>query len=304
MGDVTSMPRLPRIVLSLLLLLPGWFHAAPLLAHEITPEYLESWYQGERRYWEGRLAELRESEVALVKAVEDAREEVERAEKVTTRTARRVARGSEQKALSTLERTQARIRQAETALEVIAQLRDSGTSIHLTQPSRIEGDTSAFAGDAHVPLEATTRLTAGEQIATGEDGLIELLSTDGSTVQLGPNSLLRIAAIEGDYSTYHLERGKLHASFRCIEVAQQDCRTFTLATPSFTGTGEEMEVTLEVDHSGEQTLVVFSGGVNVQAPASADAVPLSGGLMIQWGVDQALHGPFNMNLNWVKRWWE
>lgn len=296
---------LQRIVFPLLTLPVGMLPMSPLLAHEIDQAYLESWYQSEKGYWDARIEELRATERENQAAVEHAREEEERAAKSVTTTASRVAQGAEHKAMRTLERIRTRIKEAQSALDVIEALRMSGTRVHLARPSRTEGDVIGVRAAQRGGLEVGTSLNVGDSVETGANGFVELVSTDGTTLELGPGSAMKIASIEENRSIYRLERGLVHVTFRCVGLPQQSCRAFTLATPGLLAEGQAMELTLDVNHTGEERVVVFAGDLELRAAADdAERVAMGPGLMVQKTPDGALHGPFNMKLGWVKRWWE
>lgn len=294
---------LPKSALNLLLSCSLFiYQTGPLLAEEISQDYLDAWHQAESIYFKERLQAYGHSESIAVAELAKARAALIEAEKAKGSTPRVRARRSEQFVLKTLEKIRSELQMVKTAITIIDELKETGFESHVAVPSRRIAHVFLTSNGKKSALPA--QLKQGDSVETVQEGLLEFVSTDGSIIQIGSNSSMLFESIDGNSSSYLLTRGKLHGLFHCIEVPALACREFKISTPGLSGTLRGTELVMEILPTGEQRVIVMAGMVELDRVNGGTPIRLSKGTMMQLSADGVMHGPFDMKLNWVKRWWE
>lgn len=132
---------------------------------------------------------------------------------------------------------------------------------------------------------------------TGRIGVGQFLETDGSskarisvadigTVDVSPNSRVRLEETGKDEHRLSLERGKLHAKIFAPP------RLFVVDTPSAKAVDLGCEYTLDVDRNGDSVLHVTGGWVALERDGRESIVPA--GMMCKTRKGRGLGTPFNV----------
>lgn len=147
-------------------------------------------------------------------------------------------------------------------------------------------------------------LKAGDQINTGSNSAAELIFTDGSITDLGPNTTFKVIEPGEEKSVYEVIKGKIHAQYLCIKQKHMLCRQLTYRSPagiavSIRGTEFEMEIAPE----GAATITVVDGIVEVSGKNSDKVTKAEGGEKIVI-TEKGIEGPFTVDFGSSGRWWE
>jgi len=302
-----GMGRGIRTVRGLIAILLSLFYSMQvdqILAEEISSEYLEAWSTVITTDLNSRLEVQLQSEQETRQELEESRALFDKTRKSKTKAEIMLAERTEGFTLQKIEKIQSKIGVLQAALNVVDQLKLAELNAHAARPlSRTVG---AYFSDHNKTkdLPLNTLLKEGDRLVTDEHGFLEFISTDGSFIQVGPQSSIRLNSNGSTHSDYSLERGKLHGVFKCIKVTDQPCREFDVHTSDFTAKFRTTELVMEILESGEHRIIVLDGNVVLTPPLDGGGVRLTAGLMVETTAEGKLQGPFNMDLNWIKRWWE
>ena len=169
---------------------------------------------------------------------------------------------------------------------------NAGSNVDSNTNTNANGSTPPVAG-----FEVET-IAGSPTIEGGSDriGVGELLETDGrstariavadiGTVDISPNSRVRLAETGKDEHRLSLERGKLHAKIYAPP------RLFVVDTPSAKAVDLGCEYTLDVDKNGDSVLRVTGGWVALERGGRESIVPA--GMMCKTRKGRGLGTPFS-----------
>jgi hypothetical protein len=289
-----------RLIVFIFLLLCA-IQTSWVLAEEISSEYLQAWVDHLTTDVNKRIGDFRRSADTLRRRLEEFRALDSKKSKTKADILR--SKRTEDFTLQRLGNIETEIGILQSTLDVANQLQSAATREHIARPLRRTVD-AYFSDDTATLLSLTTQLKQGHSLSTGEGGFLEFLSTDGSIFQVGPKSSIQFESIGDAHSDYRLRQGKLHGVFTCIKLQDRPCRQFRVSNSNFTAHSSGSELAMEILDSGEQRIIVLNGNVHLKQRGSDDVIELTTGLMVETTVDGRIQGPFNLDLSWVKRWWE
>lgn len=162
----------------------------------------------------------------------------------------------------------------------------SGTNSNAsTSPTSTDGfDVETLAG-APVIEGGSERISVGQLLETDARSTARIAVADIGTVDVSPNSRVRLAETSKDQHRLSLERGKLHAKIYAPP------RLFVVDTPSAKAVDLGCEYTLTVDKDGDSLLHVTSGWVALEFGRRESVVPA--GMMCRTRKGIGLGTPFN-----------
>ena len=141
--------------------------------------------------------------------------------------------------------------------------------------TELKGKLLCVMPDGKQPVAAGDRFTGGQRLRTGWFSASDLLAPDyGSRFHLGSRTRVRLAS-DTPGVLLELERGRLRALFD--KLSGQEPVERRIETPSAILAVRGTEYGVAVDGSGDTTLVVFSGAVEVsdregrEAPVRVEA---------------------------------
>ena len=146
-------------------------------------------------------------------------------------------------------------------------------------------DVETLAGSPMIEGGGTGRIGVGQLLETDARSTARIAIADIGTVDVSPNSRIRLAATGSDEHRLSLERGKLHAKIYAPP------RLFVVDTPSAKAVDLGCEYTLDVDKNGDSVLHVTGGWVALERDGRESIVPA--GMMCKTRKGQGLGTPFN-----------
>ena len=142
-----------------------------------------------------------------------------------------------------------------------------------------------LAGSPVIEGGGIGRIGVGQLLETDARSTARIAVADIGTVDVSPNSRIRLAATGSDEHRLSLERGKLHAKIYAPP------RLFVVDTPSAKAVDLGCEYTLDVDKNGDSVLHVTGGWVALERDGRESIVPA--GMMCKTRKGQGLGTPFN-----------
>lgn len=131
----------------------------------------------------------------------------------------------------------------------------------------------------------TDRIGVGGVLETDASSTARIAVADIGTVDVSPNSRVRLEETGRDEHRLSLERGKLHAKIFAPP------RLFVVDTPSAKAVDLGCEYTLDVDKNGDSVLHVTGGWVALEREGRESIVPA--GMMCKTRKGRGLGTPFN-----------
>jgi hypothetical protein len=132
----------------------------------------------------------------------------------------------------------------------------------------------------------TDRIGVGQFLETDGTSKARITVADIGTVDVSPNSRVRLEETGKDEHRLSLERGKLHAKILAPP------RLFVVDTPSAKAVDLGCEYTLDVDKNGDSVLHVTGGWVALERDGRESIVPA--GMMCKTRKGRGLGTPFNV----------
>ncbi len=155
-----------------------------------------------------------------------------------------------------------------------------------TAPTSIDGfDVETLAGAPMIEGGGTDRIGVGQLLETDSRSTARIAVADIGTVDVSPNSRVRLAETGKDEHRLSLERGKLHAKIFAPP------RLFVVDTPSAKAVDLGCEYTLDVDKNGDSILHVTGGWVALERDGRESIVPA--GMMCKTRKGRGLGTPFS-----------
>jgi hypothetical protein len=146
-------------------------------------------------------------------------------------------------------------------------------------------DVETLAGAPLIEGGGSGKIGVGQLLETDARSTARIAVADIGTVDVSPNSRIRLAATGSDEHRLSLERGKLHAKIYAPP------RLFVVDTPSAKAVDLGCEYTLDVDQNGDSVLHVTGGWVALERDGRESIVPA--GMMCKTRKGQGLGTPFN-----------
>jgi hypothetical protein len=142
-----------------------------------------------------------------------------------------------------------------------------------------------IAGAPVIEGGGSGRIGVGQLLETDARSTARIAVADIGTVDVSPNSRIRLAETGKEVHRLSLERGKLHAKIFAPP------RLFIVDTPSAKAVDLGCEYTLEVDENGDSVLRVTGGWVALERDGRESIVPA--GMMCKTRKGRGLGTPFN-----------
>lgn len=281
-----------------LLLAPGETFA------ELNQRYLDAWYQMELSATTDSLTELGAEASKLNDTINTLREQFDGAKKQGMK----VSYLEDELAVKEkrVQIVQAAIVQVESKQRELAVMKEAATDRHIARAIRIKGDAFfVVEGEGEVkPLKKGIDLHAGHTLSTGPGGFLEIVATDGNTVQIGSDSVLTLQSMSQDESAIQLTRGRLHAQFRCVELEELACNNLNVHLGRFQLSGKQMEVNVTYTDQGEKRFYQYQGEAELKTELREDVIKMVAGTMVEVSAEDKIYGPMVMDFSWLPRWWD
>lgn len=159
------------------------------------------------------------------------------------------------------------------------------TNTNSTVPSADGFAVETLAGTPVIEGGAAGRIGVGQLLETDARSTARIAVADIGTVDVSPNSRIRLAATGQEEHRLSLERGKLHAKIYAPP------RLFVVDTPSAKAVDLGCEYTLDVDKNGDSVLHVTGGWVALERDGRESIVPA--GMMCKTRKGRGIGTPFN-----------
>lgn len=151
------------------------------------------------------------------------------------------------------------------------------------------------------PFDPEKPMLPGDEVRTGPNGLAKVIFSDGSYVQLGPDSAFTLEQLDGDTSVIGGITGRFHATVeRLIGSGQHKIDTKGPSMGGVRGT----DFAIEAPEGQATTWFVFSGTVDVTIKASGQTMAVKEGEKITVSPEGVLGPVLRIDSSTVNRWWE
>ena len=162
---------------------------------------------------------------------------------------------------------------------------NTNTNTNTATPATEGFDVETLAGTPTIEGGGPGRIGVGQLLETDARSTARIAVADIGTVDVSPNSRVRLAGTSKDEHRLSLERGKLHAKIFAPP------RLFVVDTPSAKAVDLGCEYTLDVDKNGDSILHVTGGWVALERDGRESVVPA--GMMCKTRKGQGLGTPFS-----------
>jgi hypothetical protein len=161
---------------------------------------------------------------------------------------------------------------------------NTNSNSNVAMPSSDGFDVETLAGTPTIE-SGSNRIGVGGLLETDARSTARIAVADIGTVDVSPNSRVRLEETGKDEHRLSLERGKLHAKIFAPP------RLFVVDTPSAKAVDLGCEYTLDVDKNGDSVLHVTGGWVALERDGRESVVPA--GMMCKTRKGQGLGTPFS-----------
>ena len=155
-----------------------------------------------------------------------------------------------------------------------------------TQPAGPSWEVETVAGKPMIGGSSEDRIAVGQRLETDGNSKARITVADIGSVEVSPNSRVKLVGTSEDEHRLSLERGRLHAKIFAPP------RLFIVDTPTGKAVDLGCEYTLEVDRSGGSVLSVTSGFVALEDKGRESIVPA--GMMCLTRKGKGLGTPFSV----------
>jgi ferric-dicitrate binding protein FerR (iron transport regulator) len=242
----------------------------------------------------------REAQKALDQA-HDALKLAERRNDLNTanisREAMRIARAALAKIRKMWARDQAQLEVIEKALRL--DLKD-----HLAFAAKVRGKVCKKTADGLVSFDSNTPIRAGDELQTGPDGFVKMIFTEGSIIQIGPNTTFKVTQLEGERSLYEVFKGRLHGVMECMKKSRDACRRIRISSSSAVIAVRGTEFNIDASLPDTTTVIIMDGSVEITHQLLKQVVEAKKGEQVVITEKGILHEPSMITLDSVKQWWE
>jgi hypothetical protein len=202
-----------------------------------------------------------------------------------------------------LAKAQALILRLETRFKAVEKNQSLGSKGRLGIAGVVRGRVYRNTEKGWVSLDPNTPFSPGEELRTGSDGFAELILTDGSTIQIGPDSTMKLIKITSGQSFYEMLKGRLHAEMYCIKAAQKRCREIQFR-PGEVVAIRGTEFDIEASSNGPITVTVMEGVLEITNKEKGREAVVKAGEKVVITADGEVRGPLQVDLRLLKNWWE
>lgn len=209
----------------------------------------------------------------------------------------RIARAALDKIRKMWARDQAQLQVIDKALRL--DLKD-----HLAFATKVRGKVYKKTADGLVGFDGNTPLTAGDELQTGPDGFVKMIFTEGSIIQIGPNTTFKAIQLGEEQSFYEVFRGRLHGIMECMKKTRAACRHVRIHSGSAVLAVRGTEFDVNASLPDRTTVLIMEGLVEITHQQRGQVVEAKKGEQVVITENGILQEPSAVNLNSVKQWWE
>lgn len=264
-------------------------------------DYLRMWAEAQKERYKNLKAEAGQRQAEAQKALQESQKALTLSEELKDAEAATIAQRAISIARNALAKAQAMLASLDARLASLERARRLRLKGHQAMASKIKGRLYKKTEEGWSAFDGKTPLMPGDEVRTGPDGLAEFILTDGSTVQIGPESILILNKISETSSMYELLRGRFHAEMNCLKKAGTPCRYIRIGGQAVAVRGTEFNI--EALPAGS-IITVIAGMVEVRLERSGQPLELQAGHRLMITADGKIEGPTPVELRTIKRWWE
>ncbi len=280
-----------------------------LFAEEVKTDHVSTWAEQQSTKLEKRIAIYRKREAQALTALENSRNVLRHAEEINDQEAAAIARRAIAISKRAIAKMRSKILADEARLEAVEKAHRFKSKNHFAVTSMLKGGVYKKTDDGWQLFDGSAPLVEGDAIRTGSDGFTEIILTDGSKIQLGPNSNFKAARLGEEISIYEMLKGRVHAEYACIQKYGLPCsRKLHLRTPIAHIGVRGTEFSLEVQPEGPVKAIVLEGAVELSEPDPAGdsrtIIVVRAGEKAAVGEDGSIVGPIAIDRGSLDRWWE
>ncbi len=259
----------------------------------------------QKRRIETQLAKDREREAKAQnalglgqKALADAQSQSDSASAATAQKAIGISQTALERARGLVARDLARL----SALERALSWKNVGGSVAVA--SATKGEVFKRSKARKLKLDLSSPIVVGEEIETGANSSAEIIFSDGSRMELGPNSSFTLTESTETTSTYELLKGRIHAVVDCLKKTSSDpcSRRWRYRRGNAVIGVRGTEFDMEASADGSTTVRVTSGTVEVSATNSSQTATVGAGQSAVVMPDGTIKGASGVALRKPIRW--
>jgi ferric-dicitrate binding protein FerR (iron transport regulator) len=206
-------------------------------------------------------------------------------------------------AKETLAKAQALIIRLETRFKAVEKNQSLGSKGRLGIAGVVRGRVYRNTEKGWVSLDPNTPFSPGEELRTGSDGFAELILTDGSTIQIGPDSTMKLIKITRGQSFYEMLKGHVHAEMSCLKATQKPCREVQIG-PGVAVAVRGTEFDIDAPLNGPVTVTVVEGLLEITDKGKGMETRVQAGDNVVITARGEIREPTRTDIRSMKRWWE
>jgi tetratricopeptide (TPR) repeat protein len=264
---------------------------------------LRRWAEGQKQTYEKLRAEAISREAEAHRALEQSQRALKLSEESKDAEATSISQRAINIAKEALAKARALILRLETRSKAVEKNRSLGSKGRLGIAGVVRGSVYRNTEKGWVSLDPNTPFTPGEELRTGSDGFAELILTDGSTIQIGPGTTMKLIKITRGQSFYEMLKGRLHAEMSCLKAAQKRCREIQFR-PGEVVAIRGTEFDIEAPSNGPVTVTVMEGVLEITNKEKGRETKVKAGEKVVITAVGEIGEPSRTDIRSMKRWWE
>ena len=236
-------------------------------------------------------------------ALEKAQKALKLSEELQDKEAATISQNAINIAQEAVAKAQALLLRLQARLEAVKKTLNFGPKDRLGAASIVKGSVSRKSETGWVDLDSNTPLSSGDEIRTGPKGFAELILIDGGTIQIGPDSTMKLIKITRGQSFYEMLKGRLHAEMSCLKATQKPCREVQIR-PGVAVAVRGTEFDIDAPLNGPVTVTVVEGLLEITDKGKGRETKVQAGDNVVITARGEIGEPTRTDIRSMKRWWE
>ena len=303
------MPTNRRLILVLFAIFSFSIMAAAVRAQEKTKGGFAGWVEAQKSRCEKAKAALQARIGKMKQAMEQAQAALKFSQEEKDPEAATIAQQAidiSQRTISRMEGLITRENSRIAAAERVSKVKGKG---HVAAVSVFNGKVTRTSKGKKIELDPNTPVRPGDRINTGPNGFVEIISTDGTMVQLDRNSEYMFVKQGKDLSIYKLRTGRIRQIITQIKLMPARgkklmMRRTSVLTPNCAVAVRGTIFQLEVDEKKTTTVTMLDGEVELTPKRGKKKVKVKKGEKATIDAQGKITGPEPFEPKSIKKWWE
>jgi hypothetical protein len=253
---------------------------------------------------EERALQYRQKQLQAQKVLDQAHDALKLAEQRNDLKAANISREAIRIARAALDKIRNAWIRDQAQLEVIEKALRLNSKDHLALAGIVRGEVYKKTAEGLRRFDSSTPLRAGDELQTGPDGFAKMIFTEGSVIQIGPNTTFKATQLEADQSIYEVFKGRLHGVMECMKKSRSACRRVRMHSGSAVLAVRGTEFDVDASLPDRTTVIVMDGFVEITHQRLNQVIEAKKGDQVVITEKGLLHEPSAITFDSFKQWWE